>query len=104
MYGRRAGLSADWTRVFAEAARLGKAVELDATPARQDLNVELATTAVAEGVLVLDRQRRVPAELEFLPFGLATAVLAGVPRERILNYRSVEEVRAWADELRSRPI
>jgi putative hydrolase len=106
MYGRRAGLSADWRRVFAEAARLGKAVELDATPARQDLNVELATTAVAEGVrwFSIGSDAHVPVELEFLPFGLATAVLAGVPRERILNYRSVEEVRAWADELRSRPI
>ena len=45
MYGRRPGLSADWHRVFAEAARLGKAIELDATVWRQDLNVELATIA-----------------------------------------------------------
>jgi histidinol phosphatase-like PHP family hydrolase len=36
------------------------------------------------------------AELAFLPFGLAIAALAGVPRERILNYRSADEVRAWA--------
>ena len=50
MYGRRAGLEADWSRVFAEAAAQGKAIELDATPARQDLNVELARIAEAEGV------------------------------------------------------
>ncbi len=59
MYGRRVGLVADWRRVFAEAARLGKALELDATVWRQDLNVELATLAREEGVqLVLDRERR----------------------------------------------
>jgi hypothetical protein len=38
----------------------------------------------------------VAAELAFLPFGLAIAALAGVPRERILNYGSAEEVREWA--------
>jgi histidinol phosphatase-like PHP family hydrolase len=103
MYGRRAGLSADWPRVFAEAARLGKAVELDATPARQDLNVELAAAAVAEGVrwFSIGSDAHVAVELEVLPFGLATAALAGVPRDRVLNYRSVDEVRLWAEELRS---
>lgn len=106
MYGRRPGLRADWHRVFAEAAALGKAVELDATPARQDLSVELARVAVAEGVrwFSIGSDAHVPLELEFLPFGLATAALAGVARERILNYRTTDEVVAWASELRARSI
>jgi histidinol phosphatase-like PHP family hydrolase len=98
MYGRRVGLSADWQRVFEEAARLGKAVEIDATPARQDLNVDLTRLAVASGVrwFSIGSDAHAAAELAFLPFGLAIAALAGVPRERILNYRSADEVRAWA--------
>jgi histidinol phosphatase-like PHP family hydrolase len=98
MYGRRAGLSADWRRVFAEAVRLGKALELDATVWRQDLNVELATIAREEGVewFSIGSDAHSAFELEFLPFGMATAALAGIPRERILNYRPVEFVRAWA--------
>ena len=98
MYGRRAGLSADWRRVFAEAARLGKALELDATVWRQDLGVELATIAREEGVewFTIGSDAHSAHELEFLPFGMATAALAGVPRARILNYRSVGFVRAWA--------
>jgi histidinol phosphatase-like PHP family hydrolase len=104
MYGRRPGLSADWARVFDEAARLGKAVELDATPARQDLSVELARIAVSSGVrwFSIGSDAHVPLELGFLPFGLATAILAGVPRERILNYRPADDVIAWAQELRER--
>jgi histidinol phosphatase-like PHP family hydrolase len=35
-------------------------------------------------------------ELEFLPFGMATAALAGIPREQILNYQTVDFVRSWA--------
>jgi histidinol phosphatase-like PHP family hydrolase len=106
MYGRRTGLRADWPRVFAEARALGKAVELDATPARQDLSVELARIAVAEGVpwFSIGSDAHSAPELEFLPFGMATAALAGIPRDRILNYRTVEEVVAWGAELRGRSI
>ena len=98
MFGRRVGLVADWRRVFAEAARLGKALELDATVGRQDLNVELATLARAEGVrwFSIGSDAHDASELEMLPFGMATAARAGIPRERVLNYRSVEFVRAWA--------
>jgi histidinol phosphatase-like PHP family hydrolase len=98
MYGRRAGLTADWRRVFAEAARLGKAVELDATVWRQDLSVELATIAREEGVawFSIGSDAHSAEELGFLPFGMATAALAGIPRERILNYRPLAFVRAWA--------
>jgi putative hydrolase len=102
MYGRRVGLSADWPRVFSEAAALGKAVEIDATPARQDLSVELATIAVAAGVrwFSIGSDAHVPLEHGFLPFGLAIAALAGVPRERVLNLRPAAEVAGWAAALR----
>lgn len=106
MYGRRSGLRADWPRVFAEAATQGKAVELDATPARQDLSVELARIAVAEGVrwYSIGSDAHSAIELEFLPFGLATAALARIPKDRILNYRTADEVVAWGAELRDRSI
>ena len=101
MYGRRVGLIADWRRVFAEAATLGKALELDATVWRQDLNVELATIAREEGVrwFSIGSDAHSAEELGFLPFGMATAALAGISRDRILNYRSVAFVRSWAAEL-----
>lgn len=102
MFDRRVGLTADWPRVFDEAARLGKAVEIDATPARQDLNVELARVAVTSGVrwFSIGSDAHTAAELEFLPFGLAIAALAGVPRDRVLNYLTADEVNAWARTLR----
>jgi hypothetical protein len=31
---------------------------------------------------------------------MATAALAGIPRERILNYQPIEVVRSWADPTR----
>jgi histidinol phosphatase-like PHP family hydrolase len=103
MYSRRVGLVADWRRVFAEAAIQGKALELDATVPRQDLNVELATIAREEGVewFTIGSDAHSALELEFLPFGMAIAALAGIPRERILNYQPLEFVRRWVRERRS---
>ena len=104
MYGRRLGLRADWPRVFDAAARSGKAVELDATPYRQDLSVDLATIANRAGVrwFSMGSDAHSAGELHNLPFAMATAALAGIPRDRILNYRSAEDVVAWAGEVAGR--
>ena len=57
MFGRRVGLVADWARVFDEAARLGKALEIDATPARQAPRRRARSARRgARRALVLDRQ------------------------------------------------
>ena len=104
MYGRREGLQAEWPRVFDEAAETGKALELDATPYRQDLDVELARLAVRAGVrwFSIGSDAHADTELGSLPYGFATAVLAGVPRDRVLNYRSADFVKDWARDLRAR--
>src|SRR5258705_11078211 len=45
IYNFRIGLKGDWPRVFAEAAKLDKALEIDCYPDRQDLNVALLKIA-----------------------------------------------------------
>ena len=103
MFGRRAGIRADWRRVFAEAARTGTALEIDANARRQDLDLDSVRLAVAEGVrwFSIGSDAHNAGELEQLPIGLAIAAAAGVPRDRILNYLSSDGVVAWAAELRA---
>lgn len=102
MYGRRAGLTADWGRVFAEAARLGKAVEVDAFPDRQDLEVALLRRAGEAGALVsIGSDSHHPSQLRYLEYGLGAAALAGVPPKRILNFWSAPQLRSWAAALRA---
>jgi histidinol phosphatase-like PHP family hydrolase len=102
MYGRRAGLVADWDRVFAEAARLGKAVEVDAFPDRQDLDVTLLRRANEAGALIsIGSDSHMPGQLPYLEYGLGAAALAGVPPSRILNFWSAAELRSWAAALRA---
>jgi len=103
MYNRRAGLRADWPRVFAAAADAGIALEIDCTLYRQDLPVELLRIARDAGVwFSIGTDAHAIGELDFMPIGLGAAAMAGVSIERILNFRPPAEVRGWVAERRAR--
>lgn len=103
MFNRREGLHADWPRVFAEAASLGKALEIDANPNRQDLDAGLLRLAAEVGVWIsIGTDAHSVFELGFIEFGLALAIRGGIARERILNYRALKDVLAWSREVRGR--
>jgi histidinol phosphatase-like PHP family hydrolase len=96
-WNTRPGLHADWPRVFAAAAEAGTAVEIDAYPDRQDLEVSVLEIARDSGVWVsIGTDAHHPDELANLEFGVAAAIAAGFPRERILNALPPEDIRAWA--------
>jgi histidinol phosphatase-like PHP family hydrolase len=102
-YGRRLGLTADWPRVFALAADLDKAVEIDAHPERQDLDVARLRLAREAGVRIsIGTDAHATEELRFQEFGVAAAILADIPRDRILNFLPVEGLRAWVAGVRER--
>ncbi|MFL5798626.1 MAG: PHP domain-containing protein [Actinomycetota bacterium] len=103
MFNRRKGLDADWPRVFAEAAALDKAVEIDANPHRQDLDVVRLEQARDAGVRIsIGTDAHSIGELDFLDFGLASAIRAGIDRDRILNFMPVQGVLDWARATRER--
>jgi histidinol phosphatase-like PHP family hydrolase len=97
MYDFRAGLWADWPRVFGAAAANNKAVEINAHPNRQDLNVELLKLAVKEGCLIsIGTDAHAPYELQFVWIAVAAAIKAGIPRKRVVNYLDTDGLIAWA--------
>lgn len=101
-FNRRLGLQADWSRVFAEAAERGKALEIDGFPDRQDLNVDLLEVARDAGVRIsIGTDAHSVGELRYIEYGLAAAILARLPRERILNFLPREELLAWGAEVRA---
>jgi histidinol phosphatase-like PHP family hydrolase len=103
IYNYRLGLKADWPRVFAEAARLDKAVEIDSYPDRQDLNVSLLKVARKAGVRVsLGTDSHHAHQLEFIELGLAAALKARISPERIVNFMDVARLNRWIKKLRSR--
>ena len=103
IFNFRLGLRADWSRVFDLAATLNKAVEVDAYPDRQDLDVELLQIARAAGVRIsLGTDAHHPWQLRFIELGLAAALLAKIPRERILNFMSASDLCKWTGALNKR--
>ena len=101
IFNHREGLMADWAKVFAEAARLDKAVEIDAYPDRQDLKLSLLRSALKEGARIsLGTDAHHPWQLAFTDFALAAALLAAFPKDRIVNFMSVHKLRGWSSKLR----
>ena len=103
IYNYRAGLQAEWSRVFAEAARLDKAVEIDGYADRQDLKISLLKIAKREGVRIsLGTDAHHPWQLVFMNFSLAAACLAKIRPERIINFLPARDLKAWVEDVRGR--
>jgi histidinol phosphatase-like PHP family hydrolase len=103
VFNYRIGLKADWASVFARAAELDKAVEIDAYSDRQDLDVELLQIAKREGVRIsFGSDSHHPWQLLFLDLALAAAILAGIPEERIINFMPVHELLKWVKSVRGK--
>ena len=98
-YGVRLGLVADWDKIARAAAERDLALEIDSWPDRQDLDVEsLRNVAAAGGRVAIDTDAHSEDELAFVEFGLAAAIRAGIRMDRVVNFMSADEVRAWARE------
>ncbi|HEY1049703.1 MAG TPA: PHP domain-containing protein, partial [Prosthecobacter sp.] len=101
VYDKREGLKADWNRVFAEAAKLDKAVEIDGYADRQDLRFSLLKKARKEGCRIsLGTDAHAPSQLAYMELSLAAACLAKIPADRILNFMPVDELREWVQSVR----
>jgi putative hydrolase len=99
VFNSRAGVVADWPRVFAAAAKRRVAIEIDGNWHRQDVHHELARQAMDAGCLfALDSDAHSIGELRFTDYAIAHARLAGIPAERVINCWSNEQLEEWMRE------
>src|SRR5688572_11806 len=86
-FNQRPGVSANWDKVFAVAARRQVAIEIDGSWDRQDVHYALAARALERGcIFALDSDAHANHELDFINIAIAHARLAGIPEDRIVNY------------------
>ena len=91
--GSREGATYDFEAVFKEAARHGVALEVDCDPARMDLSPEMARLALECGCMFsVDADAHAPSEFAYVPMAFWMPRRASIPEERILNFRSVDEL------------
>jgi len=101
VFNSRPGVSADWLRIFEAAAERRVAIELDGNWHRQDIDYELARHALDAGCLfALDSDAHSIGELRFSEYAIAHARLAGIPKERVINCWTNEELSEWMRERR----
>ena len=99
IFNTRPGVTADWLRVFALAAKRRVAIELDGNWHRQDIDFELARHALDAGcIFALDSDAHSTGELRFSDYAVAHARLAGIPAARVINCWSNEELEEWMKE------
>ena len=97
--GSREGATYDFEAVFKEAARHGVALEVDCDPARMDLSPEMERLALECGCMFsVDADAHTPAEFAYVPMAFWMPRRAGIPEERILNFRSVDELTMALEE------
>jgi histidinol phosphatase-like PHP family hydrolase len=94
--GTRPGITANWDKVFAAAAKADVAIEIDGDPSRQDVDFELAQRAIAAGCLfALDSDAHSVDELRYAETAIAHARLAGIAKDRVINCWPLDQLLAW---------
>ena len=101
MSDSRPGITADWDRVFAEAAARGVAIEIDGDPARQDLDYELADRAREAGcIFALDSDAHDSDAFIYTDTAIAHARLAGISPSRVINCWELQALLDWLNDRR----
>jgi DNA polymerase (family X) len=98
--GRRLGsrdpYDVDLDAVFAAARAHGKAVEINSSPERLDLNDAHARRAAEAGVLLsISTDTHYLSELDNVDLGVAVARRAWLARDQILNTRPLDALLSW---------
>jgi DNA polymerase (family X) len=94
--GARDPYDVDLDAVFAAAKAHGKAVELNASPDRLDLNDVHARRAAEAGVLLaINTDTHYLSELEYVDLGVAVARRAWIGPQQVLNTRPLDDLLAW---------
>ncbi len=97
LIGERDPYEVDLDEVFATAKRHGKAVEINASPSRLDLNDQHARRARELGVLLaIDTDTHFLDQLENMELGVAVARRAWVGPDQVVNTFPLGRLLEWA--------
>jgi DNA polymerase (family X) len=93
---RREGGDFEWDRVFAVAARTGTALEINADPARLDLDPAHAQSASQAGCLIsINCDAHHPSGFSLMEYGVAMARRAWLKPDQVLNCWSPPRIVEW---------
>jgi DNA polymerase (family 10) len=101
LLGERDAMDLDWERVFQVAAETGTALEINASWQRLDLKDIHVKQAMEAGCwLVISTDAHALPQLDEIHYGITTARRGWATRRRVLNTRSLEELKQWVADKR----
>ncbi len=96
LIGEREGADLDYEVILRAAAETRTIMEINANPARLDLDDIHARRAIELGcVLAISTDAHDPDSLDLMPFGVATARRGWVTAESVVNTWPVDRLLAW---------
>ena len=95
-FNRRLGLQAEWEAVLKEAVETNTAMEINSYPDRQDFNVDILKLASKDNLFSIGTDAHSTDEMNLIEFALGAAALAGLSREQIINFWSIDKIIDWA--------
>ena len=96
MIPSREGADLDMEAVLAAAKESGVALEINAHPARLDLDDVYSRRAIGMGIpLTINTDAHSPADMDLLHFGVATARRGWVEAKDVINTWDAEELLRW---------
>jgi DNA polymerase (family 10) len=102
LYPDREGADLDMDAVLAAAAETRTALEMNAHPARLDLNDQFSRRARDMGILLaINTDAHAEDSFDLLFYGIATARRAWLKKEDVLNTWPVEKIVGWLKERKS---
>jgi DNA polymerase (family 10) len=94
----REGADLDMDAVFAAAAEMGTALEINAHPSRLDLDDVYSRRAIEVGIpLSINTDAHAPDQLDLVHFGVATARRGWVTPGNVINTWETERLLAWLE-------
>lgn len=101
LLGRREESAVDLEAVLQAAAETGIAIEVNAHPARLDLDDVHVHRAMELGVpIVINCDAHSPADFDFIVYGVATARRGWATPDRVLNTLPLNELERWLRDRR----
>ncbi|MCF7876428.1 DNA polymerase/3'-5' exonuclease PolX [Candidatus Bipolaricaulota bacterium] len=94
--GERGSFDLDWGKIFARAEETGTALEINASPARTDLEDKLIKRAKEEEVkLTIGTDSHRVNHLDYMELGLNLARRGWCEKANVLNTLPLSDLRAW---------
>jgi DNA polymerase (family 10) len=101
LIGHREPYAVNIERVIEAAVATKTALEINANPARLDLNDLYARRAKDRGVLIsVNTDAHHPREFDYFYYGIATARRAWLEAEEVLNTWPLDRLLSWLRERR----